>query len=137
MNLRQNTKRTFTALLAFWLSGIVVLFCCNMPTQAAEAEIESCPLAKKSNCSKAVRENSEHSFGQEPRTVDCCAFPAKIFDKVRKVEKQPEAAKVALLVEIPAQRFSRFEKTSATSTFYQSFVRNRGSTHLTNCVFRI
>jgi len=135
MNLRQNTKRVFTAALALWLSGIVVLFCCE--NRAAGAEAESCPLAKKGNCSKTAEGNSEQSFGQEPRTVDCCAFPAKIFDKARKIEKSPESATAAAIVEIAAPKFSLVEKTFDYPTFYQSFIRNRGSTHLTNCVFRI
>jgi len=135
MNLRHNTKRIFTAALALWLSGIVVLFCCE--NRAAMAEAESCPLAKKGNCSKTAEENSEHSFGQESRTLDCCAFPAKIFDKARKIEKSPESVAAATIVEIAPPKFSRVGKTFKRSVFRQSFVRNRGSRHLVNCVFRI
>lgn len=137
MNLQQSTKRIFTAALILWLSGIVVLFCCDMPAQAADAEIESCPLAKKGNCAKTAEANSEHSFGQEPRTIDCCAFPVKIFDKARKLEKSPEDAAVAETIEIIAPKVFIVGRFFKSQIFYQSFVRNRGSTHLTNRVFRI
>ena len=137
MSLQQYTKRFFTAALVLWLSGIVVLFCCNMPTQAAGAEIESCPLAKKGNCAKTAEANSEHSFGQEPRTFDCCIFLAKMFDKTRKIEKLPESSTIAQTIEIAAPKFFIIGKFFKSPTFYQSFVRNRGSTHLTNRVFRI
>ena len=137
MNLQQNTKRIFTAALVLWLSGIVVLFCCDMPAKAASAEIESCPLAKKGDCAKTAEANSEHAFGQQPRTFDCCVFPAKIFDKARKLEKSAEMAATAETVEIAAPKFFIVGKLFKSPTFYQSFVRNRGSTHLTNCVFRI
>ena len=100
------------------------------------AEPESCPLAKKGDCSKSPDKDSEHYFGQETRAANCCAFPAKVFDKVRKIEKQPELA-TAAIVEIAALKFSRTEKNFPSPKLFQSFVRNRGSTHLTNCVFRI
>lgn len=101
------------------------------------AEPESCPLAKKGDCSKSAEKASEHYFGRETRVANCCAFPAKIFDKVRKTEKQPELATAAAIVEIAAPKFYRTEKTFPSPKSFQSFVRNRGSTHLTNCVFRI
>jgi hypothetical protein len=138
MKFRQNTKRIFTAALVVWMSGIVLFLCCDMPgVKAATVEIESCPLAKKSNCSKTSENNTEHSFRQESHTFDCCAFPAKIFDKVRKTEKLPEAVNVAEAVVTAAPKFSLIEKNFKSPKFYQSFARNRGSTHLQNCVFRI
>ena len=136
MELRRNTKRIFTAALAGWLSGIVVLFCCGtMPTKAAENE--SCPLAKKGHCTKTAETNAEHSFEKQLPTFDCCAFPAKIFDKVRKLEKLPESATFEETIEIAAPNFFVVEQTFKSPKFRQSFVRNRGSTYLLNRVFRI
>lgn len=139
MKFRHKTKRIFAAALAVWLSGIVVLFCCgNMPTKAAATE--SCPLAKKSRCAKTfVTENAGDFFGQTPPPFDCCAFPAKVFDKVRKLEKSPEilSAQPVRKIEIAAPTVFSVEKVFASPRFYQSHVRNRGSTHLQNCVFRI
>jgi hypothetical protein len=139
MKLQQNTKRIFSAALIFWMSGVIVLFCCgNMPTvKAASEEIESCPLAKKGHCAKTSEENTDYSFNQESNAFDCCAFPARIFDKVRKIEKSPESAMVVEAVEVSTLRFYLTAKTYQTPQFYQSFVRNRGSTYLQNRVFRI
>jgi len=137
MKFRHHAKRIFTAALVLWLSGIVVLFCCDMPAEAAGAEIESCPLAKKAHCTKTAETNSEYSFEGQPRTFDCCVFPAKIFDKARKLEKSPESAAIAETVETAAPKFFIVGEIFNSPKLYQSFVRNRGSTHLRNCVFRI
>ena len=139
MKLRQNTKRIFSAALVFWMSGVIVLFCCgNMPTvKAASEEIESCPLAKKGRCAKTSEENTDYSFNQGSNAFDCCAFPARIFDKVRKIEKSPESAMVVEAIEVSTPRLYLTAKTYQTPQFYQSFVRNRGSTYLQNRVFRI
>jgi hypothetical protein len=138
MKLRRKTKRIFTAALAFWLSGIVILFCCgNMPAKTASAETESYSPEKKGHCTKtAATEDSGYSFKKQP-SFDGCFFPAKIFDKVRKLEKSPETSRVAETIEIAAPKFLTFEKSFEAPKFHRSFVRNRGSTHLQNCVFRI
>lgn len=106
-----------------------------MPAKAAE--IESCPLAKKGHCAKTAEIDSERSFEKQLPTFDCCTFPAKIFDKARKLEKSPESAAVAETIEIAAPQFFTVGKVFKSPKFYQSFVRNRGSTHLRNRVFRI
>lgn len=138
MKFRQNAKRIFTAALLLWMSGVVLFLCCLPTTKAASEEAESCPLAKKkAHCSKAVEIDFEHSFEQQTRTIDCCTFPAKIFDKVRRTEKSPEVAKTSESLVIAAPKFSFIEKDFKAPQFHQSFVRNRGSTHLQNCVFRI
>lgn len=132
------TKRIFTAALAVWLSGIVLVICCQMPSaNAAGAEMDSCPLVKKGDCAKSSRENSGESVAGESQTFDCCVFPAKVFDKARKIEVQPPPAIISEAVEIVAPRVFSVRKTFQFSTVYQSFIRNRGGTHLNNCVFRI
>lgn len=136
MKHRSDIKRIFTAALVFWLSGIVVLFCCgSMPTKAAE--IESCPLAKKDHCTKTAEMDAEHSFEQHSPTFDCCVFPAKVFDKVRKLEKSSEFLAAAETFEVVTPKIFVVEKVFKSPVFHQSFVRNRGSTHLLNRVFRI
>lgn len=138
MSFQHKTKRILAAALVVWMSGIVVLFCCEMPTaNAADVEIESCPLAKKGNCAKTSAKTSEHSFNREPLSFDCCTFPAKIFDKARKLENAPQSPIIAESIEIAAPKFFGKQKTFKFSGFYQSFVRNRGSTYLRNRVFRI
>lgn len=142
MNFRQHAKRIFTAALVVWMSGIVLSLCCEMPANAAAMEVESCPLAKKGNhCAKTVADSSaddfKTSFGRESRAFDCCNFPSQIFDKVRKTEVAPQATVISKAIEIVAPKFFIVERTFNSSTFPQSFVRNRGSTYLQNCVFRI
>lgn len=135
--LRQKTKRIITAALIFWLSGVVVLFCCQMPANVANDEIESCPLAKKGNCAKTFVKDAREFVGQVPLAFDCCDFPAKIFDKARKLENVPQPLLITKAIEIVAPRFLAFRQNFQALTFHQSFVRNRGSTYLRNLVFRI
>ncbi len=137
MNLRQNTKRIFTAALAVWMSGIVLLVCCQMTSaNAAHAEMESCPLAKKSDCAKSSKENPGEFVADESQSLDCCIFPAQVFDKARKIEVQPSAT-IAAPLEVGAPPVFTVQKTFEQLKVYQSFIRNRGSTYLNNCIFRI
>lgn len=136
--LQQNIKRTVAGLLAVWMSGVIVLFCCEMPSANATGnEVESCPLAKKGDCSKTFVEDAGHFFGQQPLSLDCCGFPAKIFDKVRKLEDAPQSATVTGKTEIVAPKFSAFEKTFRTSKYNRSLIRNHDDIYLRNRVFRI
>lgn len=137
MKLRHKTKRIFAAALAVWLSGIVVLFCCgSMPVQAAGAEIESCPLAKKGKCAKTIETASTVSLKQSPPTFDCCAFPAKIFDKSKKLEKSSESTRPAQTIQIAEPRFFIVERVFKSPKFHHSYVRDYSGTHLRNCVFK-
>lgn len=138
MNFQENTKRIFTAALVVWMSGIVLVFCCQMPTaNAADFETESCPLAKKGHCAKTPADDSQLTVRHEPLAFDCCIFPSKVFDKARKLEIQPQSAEVVETVKIAAPEFSLFKSTFKSPKVYQSFIHNRGSTFLHNCVFRI
>jgi hypothetical protein len=138
MKLRQITKRIFTAALAVWMSGIVLVICCQMPSaKAAGAEMESCPLAKKGDCAKSAQVNSGESFGNESQSFDCCVFPAKVFDKARKIEVQPLIAEAGETTEIAAPKSFIVRQTFTSPKIHQSFIRNRGSTYLRNRVFRI
>ena len=137
MKLRQYAKRIFTAALAVWMSGIVLVVCCQMPSaDAAHSDMESCPLAKKGDCAKSFQENSGEFVADESQSLDCCIFPAQVFDKARKIEVQPSALVVAV-VKIVAPPVFTVQKTFEQPKVYQSFIRNRGSIHLNNCVFRI
>ena len=136
--LQHNIKRVVAGLLVIWMSGVIVLFCCEMPSaNAAGNEVESCPLVKKSNCSKTSVKDAGQFFGQESHSFDCCDVPAKIFDRFRKLEDAPHSAAVAGKIEIPAPKFFAFEKSFEIPRFNRSFVRNRGNTYLRNRVFRI
>ncbi len=100
MKFWKNTKRIFTVALAVWLSGIVLVLCCNVPM--AQAETIVCPLAKKSNCAKSSEKDLRKSFIAESPILDCCAYSVQIFDKARKIEFQPQTAEVVETVKIAA-----------------------------------
>ncbi len=135
MKFRQITKRTFTAALAIWMSGIVLVFCCNM--RITKAETISCPLAKKSDCAKSFKKDLRESFIVESPILDCCAYPVQVFDKARKIEFQPQTAEVVETVKIAAPKISFSQTIVKKGRVYQSFVHNRANAHLQNCVFRI
>jgi hypothetical protein len=137
--LRQNTKRVIAGLLAVWLSGVVFLFCCET-SQAKTSETESCPLAKKNHCNKNSADANALelvSLQTENQTFDCCRFPFQVFDKARKIEPIQQAATISAVLKIPTPRFSFVKTDFKFPTVYQSFVHNRSSTFLRNCVFRI
>ncbi len=109
-----------------------------MPSEAAAgAEMENCPLAKKGDCAKSLQANKSDFFGLESNSFDCCIFPAKVFDKARKIEVQPPPAIISEANEIIAPSVFILLQTFQPAQIYQSFVRNRGDTHLNNRVFRI
>ena len=137
--LQQNTKRVVAGLLAVWLSGVVFLFCCEMP-DAQASEAESCPLKKTSHCDKKSTDETvsqSASFETENKTIICCQFMSQVFDKARNLEPNQQSAQTAAVVKVSPPKFS-FQKTySQTLTVYQSVISNRGSTYLRNRVFRI
>jgi hypothetical protein len=49
----------------------------------------------------------------------------------------PRTAKVPAIVKIPPPTFFSFKINFQSPVFYRSVIRNRGSTFLQNCVFRI
>ena len=106
-----------------------------MPT--AKAETISCPLARKGDCAKSTANDFSESFRNESLIFDCCGFPAKVFDKVRKLEFQPQTAEAVETVKIAAPKISFFKTIVKKERVYLSFVRNRANAHLRNCVFRI
>jgi hypothetical protein len=137
--LQQNTKRVVAGLLAFWLSGVVFLFCCET-SKAKASETESCPLSKTSHCNKKLTQETASQLAllqTENQTVDCCLFPSQVFDKARKFETNQQPAEVSSIVKTPATKFFFVERKFSSSKVYHSLILNRGSTHLKNCVFRI
>jgi hypothetical protein len=140
------SQRIISGALVLWLSGVALLFCCgNMEAQAAETA-DSCPLAKKNNCSKQTARDGDAAaeddldfarFEKANQTLDCCSFLPKVFDKARKIEKNPEAALAAPTAKISASKFSIVLQSVKSKQTYQPVIRNRGSTYLKNRVFRI
>ncbi len=133
------SQRVISSLLVIWLSGVVLLFCCgNMEARAAVAD--SCPLAKAGHCDKQSGNESAVDFARfqkESRTFDCCGFLPNLFDKARKIEKNPQAATLTATAKTPAPKFSFVIHQVKSPKVYRPLVYNRGSTYLKNCVFRI
>ncbi|MDQ3801465.1 MAG: hypothetical protein M3384_18745 [Acidobacteriota bacterium] len=140
------SQRIISGVLVVWLSGLVLLFCCgNMEARAAETEADSCPLAKMSHCDKqqAASDGEDNpdfaGFQKQSQAADCCGFLPAVFDKARKIEKNPQIALTATAAteKILAPKFSFVVRAAESPKIYRSVVRNRGSTYLKNCVFRI
>ncbi len=137
--LQQNTKRAVAGMLAVWLSGVVFLFCCEMPNAQA-SEAESCPLKKSSHCDKKLTGETDSQFASletENETENCCQFMSQVFDKARKLETNQQSADVAARVKVLPIKFSYQKANSRSITYHQSVVHNRAGTYLRNRVFRI
>lgn len=93
-------------MLAVWLSGFVLLFCCG--AIEARAETAVCPLQRaKSHCDKAAKAELDAAlFVDSNLKFDCCDFLPAIFDKTRKIEKTPQIVGVSR-AKIAAPRFER------------------------------
>lgn len=137
--LQQKTKRVVAGLLAVWMSGAVLLFCCEK-LNAKSSDAENCPLSKTEHCRKQSSAASVAQFASlqvSSQMSDCCRFPSQIFDKVRKFETDQQTAEVAPATEISAARVFIIRRILTSPKIHQPFIRNRGSTYLRNRVFRI
>jgi hypothetical protein len=136
---RQTINKTIAATLVFWLSGLIFLFCCEMP-KAQAAETDSCPLAKKNHCAKESNNEISSQFALFQignQGLACCRILPNIFDKARKIESNPQLAESTTIVRISLPRFSVVKSDFEVPEFYQPPVLNRGGTYLKNRVFRI
>jgi hypothetical protein len=134
---RQKTQKITSSLLAVWLSGFVLLFCCA--AMEARAETEFCPLAKaKSHCDKTDKTKTGDfvSLSGAGLNFECCGFLPAVFDKTRKIEKVPQIVSTDR-VKIEAPRFSTLERNYEVAAFYRPPEFNRKKVFIKNCVFRI
>jgi hypothetical protein len=138
--LQRSAKKVLAGTMIFWLSGLLFLFCCEMPTHAQADESDSCPLAKINHCDKKTAgENSLQSAALQAETkgFDCCILP-NIFDKARKVENVPPIVYAAApAITISAPKFLPAKIEFDFPAIYQSPVLSRHETYLKNRVFRI
>ena len=135
----QILLKSASAFLAFWLSSVLVLVCCgsHLWTVSAMEMDESCPMSKGHDCcqkNKDAKTLSEKEKGK----ADCCVYkPTRTLSadlQTVKITKQTQAETEK--IETPKPVY--FIKNSYTPTkVYHSAIRNRGSTYLQNCVFRI
>jgi hypothetical protein len=135
---QQNIKKTVSGSLIIWLSGIVFLFCCEMPM--AQASWENCPLAKTQHCSKQITGESvseSAAIESKQQTLECCRILPLVFDKARKIEKIQKSEAAQTIVKIFQPVFSSANRQFPAPDNFQPFIVNRENTHLINCIFRI
>lgn len=124
--------------MAFWLTGLVFLFCCG--TMNASESVEFCPLAKAgSHCSKTKSDTNLPRFSEntENANFDCCAFLPRLFDKSRKLEKFQETAQVPANLKIDLPRIFPAENDLYVAETYHQPVFQSEKIFIKNCVFRI
>lgn len=138
---RKQLKRLTAGFLTVWMSGIVFLFCCQIPgVEAADLEAESCPLAKThDSCNKSSNKNESQfvSIEKEHLNLECCRFLPAVFDKARKIEKLQETGQSASNIKISILKSLFVKQEFAQPKVFRSLILNRENTRLKNCVFRI
>src|SRR4051812_37992367 len=78
------TRKTLTAVLSIWLSGIVLLFVCDRPMPVFA--MDHCPLMKLgAHCDRPDAKDGPDALTNQtdPDGIDCCAFIPAFFDKTR------------------------------------------------------
>ncbi len=136
---QQNIKQAISGSLIVWLSGIVFLFCCEMP-KAQASNVESCPLAKTHHCSKQSDTETVSGFASlqtNQQSFDCCKFLPLVFDKARKIEKIQKTETAHTIVKVFHPVFSAVNHWFPAPQNFHSVKINRENTYLKNCVFRI
>lgn len=135
---QQFINKLAAALVIFWLSGLILVFCCE--NLSATEQKESCPLAKSSHCAKSSSEkksSSQLSVTKDFQTYGCCLLP-NIFDKARKVESHSQAdVDETFALEIPAAKFSALGTKAVASIPYHPALISKSRTYLKNRVLRI
>ena len=135
---QRKTRKATAGLLAFWLSGFVLLFCCG--AMETRAETEFCPLAKaKSHCDKTDKAKTDAPVFSADAGLkfDCCGFLPAVFDKARKIEKNQQTANVAERMKIERPVFSFARSDSASRNFYRPPPFQQKKIFIKNRVFRI
>lgn len=137
---RHKTGKVLAGLLAVWLSGFVLLFCCGaMAAAEARGAAESCPLARaKSHCDKAERAKKDAPIFalSSSLTFDCCGFLPAVFDKTRKIEKTPQIIGVSR-AKVDAPKFLSVASNFAVAEVYRAPQLARKKIFIKNRVFRI
>jgi len=137
--LRQNINKIVSSLLTVWMSGVILLFCCEV-SKARAAEADSCPLAKISHCDKTSTGESVSqfaSFQTDNQNLDCCQFLPSVFDKARKIETILLSTEIATTAKISLPKFSLVKAEFNLQKFYRPIALNLSGTYLKNRVFRI
>ena len=135
--------KAVSAVLVFWLSSVLVLVCCSphlFMASASNLTVEeelSCPMQKGHECCKK-KQDSKTISETEKEKANCCVFkPNKTLSgDLKNQQNNKQTQTVSLIQELPKPVY--FIKNSyKPSKIYHSSIRNRGSTYIQNCVFRI
>ncbi len=137
---KQILPKAISAFLAFWLSSVLVLVCCgsHLFTASAMEMDESCPMKKGHDCCQKDKDDKNKVSETEKSEADCCAFkPQKTLSADLSNSKNTKQSQVLTAkVETPKPVYF-IKQTSKSPQVYHSAIRNRGSTYLQNCNFRI
>ncbi len=145
-NIKKILLKGLSAFFVFWLSGVLVFAGCGshffkvLAASLANDEEESCPLKGHDCCGKkhTVEDNSTNVSEDDSKTIDCCVFkPVKTLSADLSNSKNLKQSQVTAK-SIRAPKAVRFAKeTYKNPRIFCSVIRNRGSTYLQNCNFRI
>lgn len=143
---KQALPKTVSAFLVVWLSSVLVLVCCTPHLFMASAsnlvveEEESCTFGQGHDCCKKKQgDGNSQSFSEsEKEKADCCVFkPTKTLSTdLQKSKDFKQSPAVTEKIETPKPVYFIRQNYKPTKV-YHSAIRNRGSTYLQNCVFRI
>lgn len=132
--------KTVSAVLVVWLSSVLVLVCCSPHLLMASAKEmdESCPMQKGHDCCQKEKNDKNKLSESEKNKADCC-----VFKPTRTLSADLQTVKITKQTQVETEKIETpkpvyFIQTSYKPTkVYHSAIRNRGSTYIQNCVFRI
>ncbi len=131
---KQILLKSLSAFLVFWLSSILVLICCGIMTSEVSAS-DDVPECHKKHQTKDASNNFSET---EKDKSDCCVFkPQKTLSAdLQKQQDISQSQAIAEKIEAPKPVYF-IKQTYQSPSIYHSAIRNRGSTYLQNCNFRI
>ena len=140
--LNKYLLKGISAFFVFWLSSVLVFFCCGSHLFTVSAfsvenkEAETCPLGKGHDCCKGKKGKAVSQ--SENENPDCCFYkPQKtLSDNLQSFSEINQTQVVTEKFETPKPVYF-VQNSYKPAKVYHSAIRNRGSTYIQNCVFRI
>lgn len=131
--------KTVSAVLVFWLSSVLVLVCCSPHLLMASAKEmdESCPMSKGHDCCQKNKDAKTLSEKEKDK-ADCC-----VYKPTRTLSADLQTVKITKQTQVETEKVETpkpvyfIQNSYKPTKVYHSAIRNRGSTYLQNCVFRI
>jgi len=119
--------------LIVFLSEACCLLCCGVTVMASH---HSCPLEKTAHCDKKAEETGTFLVREGQTRTNFCPFISKRSELGKSVVFDGKTVNSASAV-TALPKFTVVARKFSPPPSYRSTIRNRGSTYLTNCVFRI